>query len=110
MALDGDADGALAAYRESERMFRALEMPFPLATGLMEAGTLLDPAIPAVAAAAVEARAIMEPLGSPPLLARLAAMLEAQAARFGGPRAGGPASPRADVADATTQGRSSPRP
>ena len=90
MALDGDTDGALAAYRESERLYRALDMPFPLSMSLMEAGTLLDPAIPAVAAAAVEARALLERLGSPPLLARLEAMQEAQAARFGRERAGRP--------------------
>ncbi|MGZ6259077.1 MAG: ATP-binding protein, partial [Candidatus Limnocylindrales bacterium] len=84
LAMDGDVEGALAAYRESESLYRMLDLPFQLSMCLMEAGTLLDPAIPAVAAAAVEARAIMEHLGSPPLLTRLDAMLEAQAARFGG--------------------------
>ena len=108
MAMDGDTDGALAMYREAERMYRVLEMPFPLSMSLMEAGTLLDPAIPAVAAAAVEARAIMERLGSPPLLARLEAMLEAQAARFGGQRAGRPSGPGA-ASDHAAQGASSPR-
>ena len=84
MAMDGDAEGALAAHRESERFYRAVDMPLLLSIGLMEIGTLLDPSIPAVAAAAGEARAIMERLGSPPLLARLDAMLKRQAERFGG--------------------------
>jgi class 3 adenylate cyclase len=109
MAMDGDVDGALAAYREAERICRALDLPFLLSMSLMEAGTLLDPAIPAVAAAAVEARAIMERLGSPPLLARLDAMLDAQAARFGGQRPRGTQrhGPALDVA---THQTSSPRP
>ena len=109
MAMDGDVEGALAAYRESERLHRVLDMPFPLSMTLMEAGTLLDPAIPAVAAAAVEARAIMERLGSPPLLARLDAMQEAQAARFGRERAGRPSGSGA-ASDPAAQEASSPRP
>jgi hypothetical protein len=109
LAMDGDVDGALAAYRESERLHRALDMPFPLSMMLMEAGTVLDPGIPAVAAAAVEARAILERLGSPPLLARLEAMLETQAARFGGqpPRA---AQPPGAATDPATHEASSSRP
>ncbi|HWB68928.1 MAG TPA: hypothetical protein VG518_03035, partial [Solirubrobacterales bacterium] len=82
-AIGGETDGALAAYRECLRHFQALEMPFPRSMALMEAGTLLDPAIPAVAAYAAEARAQIERLGSPPLLARLDAMLEARAASAG---------------------------
>jgi class 3 adenylate cyclase len=109
MAMDGDVDGALAAYREAERLCRALDLPFLLSMSLMECGTLLDPAIPAVAAAAVEARAVMERLGSPPLLARLEAMLEAQAERFGGQRPRGP-HPSATAADPATHERSSSRP
>ncbi|MFI5262558.1 MAG: hypothetical protein ACHQZR_08405 [Candidatus Limnocylindrales bacterium] len=109
MAMDGDVDGALAAYRESERLHRVLDMPFPLSMTLMEVGTLLDPAIPAVAAAAIEARAIMERLDSPPLLARLDAMQETQAARFGGHRARVAQTPGAAI-DPANHEASSPRP
>jgi hypothetical protein len=109
MAMDGDIDGALAAYREAERLHRVLDLSFPLSMMLMEAGTLLDPTIPEVAAAAVEARAILERLGSPPLLARLDAMQEAQAARFGGQRASTVHPPGA-AADPATHEASSSRP
>jgi hypothetical protein len=107
MAMDGDIDGALAAYREAERLHRVLDLSFPLSMMLMEAGTLLDPTIPEVAAAAVEARAILERLGSPPLLARLDAMQEAQAARFGGQRASTVHPPGAAADPATHEARSS---
>ena len=78
MALEGNVEGALGAYREATRVYRDLDLPLHLGLCLMDLGTLLDPALPEVSAAAAEARVIFERLGSPPLLARLEAGLEAR--------------------------------
>ncbi|MGZ3640642.1 MAG: AAA family ATPase [Candidatus Limnocylindrales bacterium] len=78
MALEGNVEGALGSYREATRVYRDLDLPLHLGLCLMDLGTLLDPALPEVSAAAAEARVIFERLGSPPLLARLDAGLEAR--------------------------------
>jgi hypothetical protein len=75
LALRGETGEALEAYREAARTYRELELPLYLGWCLVDEAVVLDPSLPEVAAAAAEARAIFERLGSPPLLARLQAGL-----------------------------------
>jgi tetratricopeptide (TPR) repeat protein len=70
-ALEGRVDEAVAGFEVVLDTFRAMDLPFPLATtGLMMAA-LLDGSIPQVAAATDEARAIFEQLRARAWLDRL---------------------------------------
>ncbi len=89
-ALEGDTQGALAGYRDAVRRYRDLDLPLHLGFCLLDFGTLLGWDVREAAAAAEEARAIFERLGSPPLLARLDAGL---AGWTGGAAARGTAAP-----------------
>jgi class 3 adenylate cyclase/tetratricopeptide (TPR) repeat protein len=87
-ALDGRTADALSLYREAIRRFRESGVPLDEAFTEIEMATLLDPAIPEVAAAVEAGREILSRLGARPFLDRL----EAAAGR-GAPARREPAAP-----------------
>jgi len=76
--LEGRPDDALVALSSVLADYRALGLPFPVATTGLLMASLLDGAIPEVGAATDEARTIFEGLGARAWLDRLD---EASAAR-----------------------------
>ena len=77
-ALDGRTSDAISLYRDAVRRFRESGTPLDEAFTGIEMATLLDPAIPEVAAAVEAAREILARLGAKPFLERLEAAARRQ--------------------------------
>jgi hypothetical protein len=70
-ALEGDGQAAIAGYRTAMGAWRDLGLAWDEALCGLEMAILLDPADPAVRAAAETAREILTRLGATPFLAQL---------------------------------------
>jgi hypothetical protein len=70
-ARQGRIDEAVAGYRAALTIYREMGLRFDLAMAGLDMAALLGPDVPAVRAAAVEARAIFVDLGARPVIARL---------------------------------------
>ena len=70
-ALRGRVDDAVADYRAANATYREMGLRFDLAMAGLDMAAFLGPEVPAVRAAAAEARAILVELGALPVIARL---------------------------------------
>ena len=77
--LEGRTDEGFTLYVEAARTFRELGTMFELALCHLDLVTLADPGVRQAEAAVDEARQIFESLGAQPFLARLDAVVAAQA-------------------------------
>nr|MBA2373425.1 AAA family ATPase [Chloroflexota bacterium] len=74
-ALSGEADEALAGYREVLKGWRDAGLPVLEALTAIDMATMLDPTLPDVQAAGLTARQILGDLGARPFLERLESAL-----------------------------------
>jgi hypothetical protein len=70
-ARQGRIDDAVADYRAADSIYREMGLRFDLAITGLDMAAFLGPDVPAVKAAAAEARAILVELGARPVIARL---------------------------------------
>jgi class 3 adenylate cyclase/tetratricopeptide (TPR) repeat protein len=90
MALDGRTADALVGFRESERTFLDLDLPWDRAMCAMDMVASLPSDLPEAGAARERAREIFAALGSPPLLDRLDVLVEEARRRAAGANDGAP--------------------
>ena len=89
-ALEGAGLEAIAGYRRAMTAWRELGLPWDEALCAIDMATLLDPADPDVANAAVLARATLVRLGAAPFLEQLDVALAAHRAETASPMSGDP--------------------
>jgi hypothetical protein len=94
--LRGSTDEALGLYRHAAEAWRQQQLPFLEALLGVDMATVLDPALPEVAAAVARSRAILTELRAAPFVARLDGLT-------GGASAATPASAEASTVAASVQ-------
>ena len=84
-ARQGQIDDAVAGYRAALAVYRDMGLRFDLAMAGLDMAALIGPDVPAVRAAAAEARAILVELGARPVIARLDRLVPPEEAAPPGP-------------------------
>ena len=103
-ARQGRMDEAMAGYRAALAIYREMGLRFDLAMAGLDMAALVGPDVPAVKAAAGEARAILIELGARPVIARLDRLVAPdESAIVGGVAEPGP-EPIASAAGGSTAG------